>query len=408
MPLSRRQIYRRRRTAVVGGLVVLLSAGVYLPMTLLAPLGASTATIAPFTAPVETAPQLAFPGYGASAIGAVGFSGPLATAGATDPLPIASITKIITALVVVDAKPLGVGEPGPDITFTSADVGFYNAALAQNGSVKTVRSGLVLTQRQVMELTLIASANNYAMSLATWAFGSEAAYVEAARAWLAVQGFTSTTIVDATGLSAANSSTATELVAIAKLAIADPVLAEITSTKTADEPGIGAIKNTNTLLGKDGVDGIKTGTLDEAGACLLFSADYPVGGSTVTVVGVVLGAEDHETLAANIQTLLASVVPGFHEVTLVTAGDVFGSYSTDWEDSAELTAAETSTIVTWSDTPIVALVEAAKVTFVDKGDDVGSVTFTVGEQTIVVPLEVDATIDDPGPWWRLTHPGDLL
>jgi serine-type D-Ala-D-Ala carboxypeptidase (penicillin-binding protein 5/6) len=408
MPLSRRQIYRRRRAAVIGGLALLLGAGVYLPMTLLAPIGDTTAVIAPFTPPVETAPALAFPGYGASAIGAVGFTGTLATAGAADALPIASITKIITALVVLDAHPIGLGETGPEITFTSKDVGFYNAALAKNGSVKTVRSGQVLTQRQIMELTLIASANNYAMSLATWAFGSEAAYVDAARAWLSAQGFTATTIVDATGLSPDDASTATELVAIAKLAIANPVIADITSTKSADEPGVGAIKNTNTLLGKDGVDGIKTGTLDEAGACLLFSADYDIGESTVTVVGVVLGAADHETLASNIQTLLASVVPGFHEVTLVSKGDVFGSYSTAWNDSAELTATESSTVVTWSDTPIAALVEAERITLVDSGDDVGAVTFTVGEQTIVVPLEVDATIDDPGPWWRLTHPAEVL
>jgi len=39
------------------------------------------------------------------------------------------------------------------------------------------------------------------------------------------------------------------------------------------------------------------------------------------------------------------------------------------------------------------------------GGDVGEVVFTAGDQTVTVPLELSSTIEDPGPWWRLGHPG---
>jgi len=53
-------------------------------------------------------------------------------------------------------------------------------------------------------------------------------------------------------------------------------------------------------------------------------------------------------------------------------------------------------------------VKARPVTFGSKGDDVGMLTFTVGTSTIEVPIELDATIDDPGPGWRLSHPTELF
>jgi len=393
---------------VFGGLALALSAAVYVPMTGFAPISEVRATVERFEPPTPEAAALEFPEYGSSAIGAIGFPGTLATSGAAEPMPIASITKIVTALVVLDVKPLAADEPGPDITFSAKDVGFYREALAQNGSVKSVRNGMTLTQRQLLETVLIASANNYAMSLANWAYGSPDAYLAAARVWLDAHGLASVTVTDATGLSAANTATASDLVALGKLAIANPVIAEITSTETATEPGIGAIKNTNTLLGKYGVDGIKTGTLDEAGACLLFSADYTVGDARVTVVGAVLGAPDHSTLSKHVRTLLTSVVDGFHEVTLVSKGDELVSYSTKWGDHAAGVAAETATALTWSDTPISMLVSARPLSVAERGTEVGSATFTAGERTVIVPIDLDDTLDDPGFWWRLTHPSEVL
>lgn len=408
MPLTRRQIYRRRRTVVVGGAVLVLGTAFYLPLTLLAPLPDAVPVELTVVAPAVQAPVVDFPPYGASGLGAIGYPGVLAQGGSTDPLPIASISKVVTALVVLDVMPLAPGEAGPDLTFTEIDEGFYAEQVAQNGVVASVAAGQVMSERNVLSLMLMASANNYAQSLAAWAFGSEAAYVDAAAAWLAREGLTATTIADATGINPVNSSTVVDLVALAKLAVAHPVVSEIVGTATLDIPGIGVVDNRNGLLGIDGVDGIKTGTLDEAGSCLLFSADRTIGSETVTLVGVVLGGPDHDTINAAIRGLLAQADAGFREVTLTTAGDVFAEYDTPWGDAAAAVAEQTTTAIVWSNTPVSIKVDVDPITLAPAGTAVGTAVFVFGDREVTVPLDLDTTIDDPGPWWRLTNPVELL
>jgi D-alanyl-D-alanine carboxypeptidase (penicillin-binding protein 5/6) len=405
---SRRQIYRRRRIVVVGGLLLVLGLGFYLPMTLLAPLSAAEAVVPEHIEEPGAAAAPSLPGYGASAIGAVDFPGVLAAAGATAPLPMASITKVVTALTVLETFPLGVDEAGPSVTMTAADVGFYDEALAQNGTVASVRAGQVYTERELLDLALIKSANNYSMSLAVWAFGSKEAYVAAAQAWVAAHSLPSVVITDATGLDPGNVATASDLVELGRLALADPVVRTIVGTASIEVPNVGVIENTNDLLGTSGVNGIKTGTLDDFGANLLFAADYAIGSSSVTVVGVVLGGVDHPTIDEAITSLLATVQAGFHEVDVSDVGEDFGSYTTAWGQTAEAEAGEEAVLLTWSDTPITVEVETDPVRLGDAGSTVGSATFTAGAHTITVPLVLSAALTDPGPGWRLTHPGELF
>ncbi|MGX5680488.1 D-alanyl-D-alanine carboxypeptidase family protein [Schumannella luteola] len=408
MPLTRRQIYRRRRIVVFGGAAAVLAAGFYLPLTLLAPLHETAPVVTTIEVETPGAPAIDFPPYGATGFGAVGYDGVLASAGTADPLPIASITKVVTALVVLEAHPLGPGEQGPTVTLGEQDVQFYADMLAQDGIVAPVSVGLQVSQRGMMDLALMASANNYAQSLATWAFGSEAAYVDAAREWLSRNGLTGTTIVDATGIQPSNTSTVADLVAIAKLAVASPVVSEIVATHATEVPGVGVVLNRNGLLGIDGIDGIKTGTLDESGACLLFAQDLVVEGETVTIVGVVLGGPDHDTINAAIRGMLAQADSGFQTLTLTVPDEVVATYETAWGDSATVVPAESTTVVTWTGTTVTTDVDVESVHLAKDGDDVGSLTFTVGAKTITVALELDGSIDDPGPWWRLTNPGQLF
>jgi len=408
MPLTRRQIYRRRRIAVFGGGLVVLATAFYLPLTLLAPLRSVAPVVETYTPPAAVQPAVTFPSYGASGVGAVGYPGVLASAGSSEALPIASISKVITALVVLDQHPLTVDEAGPSITFGDIDQGYYDAQLADGGVVESVYVGQVMSQRDVMNVMLLESANNYAESLATWAYGSESAFVDAANAWLAKAGLASTSIEEPTGVSPNNRSTVADLVELGKLALANPVVAQIVSTASMDVPEIGTIENRNELLGIDGIDGIKTGTLDEAGSCLLFAQDHTVGSTTVTIVGVVLGGPDHDTIDAAIRSLLAEVDAGFTEVTLATKGQEFAHYETAWGDAATAVAAQDASVAVWSATPVTAAVDVHDVTLASAGVEVGSLTFTVGTRTVTVPLTLSATIDDPGPWWRLTNPAQLF
>lgn len=386
----------------------MLSAGVYLPFTLLAPLSSSAATILPWQAPVTTAPVLDWPDYGASAFGAVGFPGTLASSGSAEAVPIASITKVITALVVLEAKPLSTDESGPEISFTAVDVKLYNSYLARNGKVEPVRAGLVLSQRQVLELTVVASANNYTASLVNWAFGSEEQFLLIARAWLDANGLANIVLADSTGMSPDNRGTAIDLVELGKLALAHPIVSVMVDTEHISIPMVGEIDNTNELLGDGGLRGIKTGTLDEAGACLLFAADYQIGAELVTVVGVMLGGVNHPQLDQDILELLTTVQTGFHEVALTTVGTEYASYDTAWDDRSDVVATLDATVVVWADTPITLLVESSAVTLQAAGSKVGTLSFSAGTRTVEVPLALESEIDDPGAWWRLTHPGELL
>ena len=391
-----------------GSLALVLAVAFYLPMTLLAPLKAADAVLAKPVVPPAASAQLAMPGYGGTAVGAIGFDGPLAQSGSTAPLPMASITKVVTTLVVLQAKPLAFGAEGPRVTMTAADVALYHHYLALGGSVATVRAGFVFTEHELLELSLIHSANNYAASLAVWAFGSMDAYVVAARAWVASQKLDSMTITDPTGIDPADAASTADLVRLGELALADPVIAPIVSTASITIHDVGALSNTNALLGSQGVDGIKTGTLDGAGANLLFSAEHRVGSTTVTIVGVVLGGSTHAVIDADITTLLSGVFSGFHEVELAKKGEAFASYTTQWGRTVTAVAQRSASILTWSSTAVTATITASPVTTGTKGQHIGSATFTAAGRTVTVPLGLAATIDDPGPGWRLSHPGLIV
>ena len=404
---SQRRLFRRRRFLVFGSVLTVLLATGYVAGTVLVPVPAIAATVAPAPTLTQPAAEPAWPGFGGSALGAVGFEGVLGSSGDQAAAPMASITKVVTALVVLEARPLLADAPGPNITFTQKDVDVYYQAIAENGSVVPVSAGLVLTQRQTLEAVLIPSGNNYSVSLAVWAYGSVDAYLAAAAAWLAEEGLLDTVVADTSGISPDSRSTPADLVNLAKLALADPAVGAIVNLRSAVLPSIGTITNSNKLLGLNGIDGIKTGTTEEAGACLLFSTDVLIGDESVTLVGVVLDGNDHATLNAAIARLIASVQPGFREVTLSTQGTSYGSYATAWGQESNVVTSEDLSMVVWSDMPVQTAVLTETVTVGPAGETVGEVRFTVGSTTRSVPLVLQSALVDPGAAWRLLNPGAL-
>lgn len=404
MPSPRPSTYLRRRIAIVAVIVLIGVVLVYLPFALLAPLSNAHRVTVPVAAPTTSAAALAWPAFGASAIGAVGYPNVMLASGSTAPLPIASISKIVTALVTLETKPLAVGEEGPTITFTAADHALYAKYVALQGTVRPMATGSSMSEHEVLEVALVASANNYADALADWAFGSEAAYVSATKAWLAAHGLTHTSISEPTGINPANRSTATDLVALGKLALANPVIAAIVDTKTATVPIVGAIENTNKILGQQGVVGVKTGTLIPFGTNLLFASHYRIGHTTITIVGVVIGAPTHASLYPAVTALLTTAKKGFSEVTLTTQGQTFATYTTPWQQSTKAVASETKKVVVWSNTRVMSVIAPIETRLSKMGGSAGSVSFTVGSMHVAVPLEFSRTMTDPGPWWRLTNP----
>ena len=77
------------------------------------------------------------------------------------------------------------------------------------------------------------------------------------------------------------------------------------------------------MLGIDGIIGIKTGTTDAAGSCLLFAARYTAkDGKKGTIVGVIMGDTNHSRLYSDSRDLLASAKQGYGLVEAQSTGNV--------------------------------------------------------------------------------------
>ncbi|MFT4211770.1 MAG: D-alanyl-D-alanine carboxypeptidase [Microbacterium sp.] len=411
---------RRRRGLLITGMVlavVLAVAGAYTSWALTAPV--SSPVIAAQTPTVPTSPPVALspPAAGASAISIAGadeYLGADASAarmlsGTDDPQPIASISKLITALVVLDAHPLdGTDDPGPTITFDEADHDLYDAYYVRGATIAAMPTGTVMSEHDALATMLIPSASNYAEAVSTWAYGSQSAFLRAVRSWLSEHGMNDTTIVEPTGIDDRNTSTPTDLITLGKVAAADPVIAEIVATRALTVTGPGAMTNTNDLLGSDGIVGLKTGNLGEGRYNLLYMSVLEVGlPEPLTVIGVVLGEESHGAVNRSVLAVLDSIRAGFHPVALTTANQQIGTLSTPWGSSAALVVTSGASILTWSDTPITAVMDLTTPTTYADGEVVGAITWTAGPNTVTAEVEIDGDIEPPTSWWRLTHPSEL-
>lgn len=401
-------IYRRRRLGVFGTLTALIGFGVFLLIVALAPLPSAHVEMSVPTTISQAPSSVILPSLGTTRVVADGF-GLVAENGPQEKRPIASITKTITALVVLNAKPLtSETDEGPSITFTEADVDILHQTQAALGSFEELSAGLTLTEKQALTVMMLASANNYATSLAIWAYGSMDNYLAAAQTWLSTQGLSDTTVVDASGLDEASASTPADLVVLGQLAMDNPALASIVATTSADIPGVGEVRNGNKMLGTHGVNGIKTGTTVAAGACLLYSSRFKVGEHVIHVTGSTLGEDTHAQLRADVGVMLDSIQQNFHEVPVVTQGVEVGTFSTVWGETGTLLSAESLTELVWADTPISVQAHIDPFSVGDVGSRHGSLVVTYGENSHTVPVTLGITIHDPGFGWRLSHLNELF
>jgi len=413
---------RRRRRRVVGlivGIVVVALIATYVGLTLTAPVGAATATDAsPTVAPLSAA-SIDLPSTGESAVSVSGASdylgtpkgGILASSAKDAPVPMASISKVITALVILKAKPLGASGTGPIIHFTRADTELYEKYFKLNTTIAPMPIGTTMSEYAALETMLVPSACNYAEALGDWAYGSEGAFVVAADAWLKAHGLTHTTMVEPSGVDGENKSTPSDLIALGKLAMANPVIAKIVGKTNVDAvPSLSGFLNTNDLLGVDGVVGIKTGTLDSAGSDLLFSAIETVGTpKPITITGVILGGDSRSDVDTAVKNLITGIDNGFQKVQLGAEGESVGTYTTPWGSSAKIVLAKSASTLVWSDTKIASSLKITPtLTTTSNGETVGTITWVAGKSTVSAPVVLKGTITGPSVLWRLTHPVQLL
>jgi D-alanyl-D-alanine carboxypeptidase (penicillin-binding protein 5/6) len=120
-------------------------------------------------------------------------------------------------------------------------------------------------------------------------------------------GMTRTRYTDPSGYDDATVSTAADQVRVVDRAMGLPVFASIVATPSATLPVAGTVHNTNTLLGRNGFVGVKTGSTDAAGGCFAFRAIRWIGGKRTTITGVVLGQPGNNQAAGGLAAADAMV-----------------------------------------------------------------------------------------------------
>jgi D-alanyl-D-alanine carboxypeptidase (penicillin-binding protein 5/6) len=346
-----------------------------------------------------------WPAEGQAAFGADGY-GQLTAHGTQKPSPTASVAKVITALAVLQKKPLKQGETGPLITMTARDVELYNKYVANDGAVVPVYEGQTISEYQALQAMLLPSANNIADTTAVWAFGSQEAYAAFANSMVRTLGMRQTTVgSDASGFSPSTTSTAADLVRLGDAALDNPVLAQVISQSEATFPDYGTIHNVNTLLGQSGIRGIKTGNTEEAGGCYLAAADITAAGKKVTVITAIMGSSSRGQAMKDSVPLIGAAISQFQDIHVVRSGQSVGHVTSVWGSSADVTAKDDMTVLGWAGTALSPTTTTKTATApLAAGSDVAMLHLTSAGVSYSTRLLTTRTIPEPTTMWRLTHP----
>ncbi|MCA1248758.1 serine hydrolase [Massilia sp. MS-15] len=214
-------------------------------------------------------------------------------------VPIASLTKLMTAMVVLDARQ----DMDELIEIDRSDVDTFKHSSSR------VPVGALISRRDVLHLALMSSDNRAAAALARTFPGGTDGFKAAVKRKISALGMTQTVIEEPTGLSPRNRSTAGDLV---KMAAASSKYAVITNMTTDSKNLINIngreveYRNTNRLVGAKGWDiGLsKTGYTSEAGRCLIMN--ITAAGKNATMVLLNAGASSARILdALNVRRFIA-------------------------------------------------------------------------------------------------------
>ena len=316
-PSHQRRHRGRRRAFLLALLLLVVAAGAFVGVRLSASEPAPAVTPA-LTRTVHVPAQtvtLPWPttGQGAIAVPSIGID---VASGPEKAAPVASLTKLMTAYVVLHDHPLALNQPGPMITVTQAEVDDYDSATVNDDSNAEVTLNEQITEAQVLGGMLVHSADNFADLLATWDAGSIPAFVAKMNATAARLGMDHSHFADASGVNPGSESTASDLLKVAALDMADPTFASMVTMSSITLPVAGTISTYTPLLGVQGVIGVKSGFTSQAGGGDVLAVDRTVHGKSVLLLAAVTGQTGPVVLAQ----------AGLHALELVDAlGPLIGS-----------------------------------------------------------------------------------
>ncbi|MFI9462228.1 D-alanyl-D-alanine carboxypeptidase [Streptomyces xiamenensis] len=365
-------------------------------------------------------PAAPWPSSGQAALDVDGI-GSFGTSGDQEPVPIASVAKVMTAYILMRDHPM---EADPESTGAEIPVDQKaedEVALGDSDdeSVVSVTSGDVLTQREALQAIMIASANNVARLVARWDAGSEADFVAKMNETAAELGMKNTTYTDPSGLSPDTVSTAEDQVILGKAAMEDPVFRQVVRLPEYYDSNGERQGNWNHLVPMNGTVGIKTGTTTTALGNLLFAAEQTVGEETRLIVGAVL-RQPPDPVDLSILTgalnagkeLISFAQEELIEETVLNAGDVVGYVDDGLGGRTPVTVTEDVRAAGWPGLKLTLELnggegEEALPHTASAGTEVG--TLTVGDGTggseTTVPVALQHDLTEPGFMARLGRLG---
>ena len=350
-------------------------------------------------------PRIPWPSGASAVMGAAGL-GIIATSGNEQPVAAASVTKVMTALLILTDKPLKKDETGPTITITDADVQSYLTDQANKESVVAVQAGEQLTEFQLLQGLLIPSANNFAETLARWDAGTIDKFVAAMNKRAADLKMTQTKFADTSGASPQSVSTPSDLMRLGMEAMNQEVFAQIVQMPQADLPVAGRVYNVDAALGQSGIVGIKTGSGLAEGANFLFAADVSIDGQTVRLFGCVMGLPTLARAFAAAKSLIASMQATLHVRRIIAKNQAVATYATPWGGQSDLLSTVDVDVVEWPGMIVRQRLDAPALV-VDKpiapGTREGTEHVVLGDYALDVELVTASQLYPPGRAWRLTR-----
>jgi D-alanyl-D-alanine carboxypeptidase (penicillin-binding protein 5/6) len=398
------------RTLVAAGIVLggVCGAGLVAAASVPLPTGPPTLALQVAAHPGGDPPRLAFPSEGESAL-AIPSLGFAAAPPDQAPVPIASLTKLMTAYVALRDLPLAPTADGPTIVVTHQDVVEYRQDVRAGNSCVKVAAGEVLTERNLLDGLLVHSADNYATLLARLVAGDDDQMIADMNAAAATLGLHATHYADVSGLDPGSSSSALDVLRLSVTLLRNPTFAQIVRQTSVTLPVAGEVTTYQPYLGAPGVVGVKTGTTHESKGCDVMAFNAKNAGRTVQIVDVVLGQEkrvgnpDYLKAAGRAALVLASSAA--HQLgawRVVTAHAAAGAIG--WPSSGVAVVA-TNTI----EVPIFGRVPASAVVTevpwgankVDAGQRVATVVVTSGAYREAASLLASSSLTRPSLWQRL-------
>jgi D-alanyl-D-alanine carboxypeptidase (penicillin-binding protein 5/6) len=345
-------------------------------------------------------PAMPWPATGQSAV-AIPAVGYFAQSGPEHPVPVASMTKVMTAYIVLRDHPLPTGSNGPNLTVSADEANNFATDLNTTQASVELQAGEILSERQAVDGMLVHSANDLAYMLAVWDAGSVPAFVAKMNATAARLGMRQTHYADASGYTPHSMSTASDLLKVTSAAMADPAFAQGVSMPSIILPVSGeSLSYTPLLAGgtesTPGVVGVKSGFTSAAGGGDILAYQATVAGTPVVALAAVTSQQGPNVLVASGRMALAVAQHAASTIVAVPAvakGQVVATASVP---------GATVSVVTSGPATLLALPGQRirqRVVVADHpkagtraGAAIGTALFTLGQQKMAVPVHTTARL----------------